>query len=169
MCVREWLSAGDKDKYNVYMRVFTCLYQSWTTTRGQTERESGNMSALCQGQPASLTLSFFHARVHTTQLLIDQLLLLQSSTQYTVRLNCLCTLWKWWFTLFIDLHASVTAEAELSLQNWFIAALNDLCNWMHTCHAHCVCVPMCARRAPVNCYCTLHCKSMQLIMHNNKE
>lgn len=47
--------------------------------------------------------------------------------------------------------------------------LNDLCNCSHThtqrsytCNAHCV---RRQRRAPVNCYCTLHWKSMQLIMH----
>lgn len=70
---------------------FTCVFShvfinQITTTRGLTgterqtdrERESESKCALCQGQPASLTLSFFHARVHT-QLLIDQLLLLQST------------------------------------------------------------------------------------------
>lgn len=63
MCVRVWLSAGDKDKYNVYMRVFTCLYQSWTTTRGQTERERAATWAhsVKVSQHLSLFLSFTHA------------------------------------------------------------------------------------------------------------
>lgn len=42
-----------------------------------------------------------------------------------------------------------------------IAYIHTHTHSLHTCNAHCVRL----RRAPVNCYCTLHWKSMQLIMH----
>lgn len=120
MCVRVWLSAGDKDKYNVYMRVFTCLYQSWTTTRGQTERERERQHERTLSRSASISHSFFLSRTRAHNTTVDRSAVavaavdpVHSASQLSMhtmkmmiyiiyRFACECDCWSWALTA-IDL------------------------------------------------------------------
>lgn len=111
MCVREWLSPRDKDKYHICMRVFTCLYheQQQGDQQERRDRQWEREHERTLSRSASISHSFFlsRTRAHTT---VDRSAV--AAAVDTVRLNCLCTIWKW-FTLFIDLHAKLSSYCKL--------------------------------------------------------